>query len=92
MTNLRKEARGRPCQVRVPGICKGDPATVVLAHLNGGGGAMKHHDLHGAWACYECHQWLDVEYTKTASRDERDLNHLQGVIRTQQILIKEGKL
>ena len=32
MANLRKEARGRECQVRLPGICNGNPETVVLAH------------------------------------------------------------
>jgi len=32
MTNLRKEARGRNCQVRLPGICNGNPETTVLAH------------------------------------------------------------
>ena len=30
--NLRKLAKGRDCQVRLPGICNGNPETVVLAH------------------------------------------------------------
>ncbi len=25
MANLRKEARGRDCQVRIPGVCNGNP-------------------------------------------------------------------
>ena len=29
--NLRALARGRECQVRIPGICNRDPATTVLA-------------------------------------------------------------
>ncbi|MGV3346389.1 nuclease domain-containing protein, partial [Enterobacteriaceae bacterium LUAb1] len=33
MANLRKEAKGRECQVRIPGICNGNSETVVLAHL-----------------------------------------------------------
>lgn len=31
MANLRKEAKGRECQVRLPGICNGNNETVVLA-------------------------------------------------------------
>ena len=31
--NYRKEARGRDCQIRIPGVCSGDPSTVVLCHL-----------------------------------------------------------
>ena len=29
--NLRKQARNRPCQVRIPGICDGGGETTVLA-------------------------------------------------------------
>ncbi|WP_435653218.1 nuclease domain-containing protein, partial [Proteus mirabilis] len=32
MANLRKEARGRECQIRMPGVCNGNSETVVLAH------------------------------------------------------------
>ncbi|MFO5541033.1 nuclease domain-containing protein, partial [Klebsiella pneumoniae] len=32
MANLRKEARGRECTVRIPGHCNGNPETSVLAH------------------------------------------------------------
>ena len=27
MADLRKAARGRECQVRIPGVCKGNPET-----------------------------------------------------------------
>ena len=30
--SLRKLARGRPCQVRIPGVCDGGGETTVLAH------------------------------------------------------------
>ena len=33
MANLRKLARGRDCQVRIPNICNYNPDTVVLAHI-----------------------------------------------------------
>ncbi|HFR8650170.1 TPA: nuclease domain-containing protein [Escherichia coli] len=33
MADLRKAARGRECQVRIPGVCNGNPDTSVLAHI-----------------------------------------------------------
>ena len=33
MADLRKAARGRECQVRIPGVCNGNPETSVLAHI-----------------------------------------------------------
>lgn len=91
MTPIRSSAKGQPCQVRVPGICNGDPSTTVLAHLNGGGIGAKHHDIHGAFACSDCHSWLDGGYVQErAGRGTRDLYHLQAVIRTQCILIEQG--
>lgn len=92
MSRLRKLARGQACMVRIPGVCNGNDETTVLAHLNGGGMGMKRHDLHGAWACSDCHSWLDAGYAKNHSRDERDLEHLRGVIRTQEALAAMGEL
>lgn len=51
MANLRKEAKGRECQIRLPGICNHNPATTVLAHyrLSGTCGmGMKPNNLQGA--------------------------------------------
>jgi len=89
-TPIRQSAEGKPCQVRVPFVCNGDWSTTVLAHLNGAGMAMKAHDHEGAYACSACHSWLDGGYAKTHTRAERDLWHLEGVIRTQRLLIEEG--
>lgn len=33
MANLCKAARGRECQVRIPGVCNGKSETSVLAHI-----------------------------------------------------------
>jgi len=59
MSKLRKSARGRECQVRIPGYCNHDNDTVILAHKNGGGMGMKSPDLHGAFCCSSCHDILD---------------------------------
>ena len=92
-----RSARGKECQIRIPGVCNGNPDTVVLAHLNGAGMGMKHANIHGAYACSACHDAVDgrletVKYQKIYSQNEKKLMHLEGVIRTQQIMIKEGVL
>lgn len=90
-SKIRQSAEGQQCQVRVPGICNGDPTTVVLAHLNGAGAGTKAHDIHGAFSCSACHSWLDGGFAQAGhNRDTRDLWHLQGVIRTQYILLEKG--
>jgi len=89
-----RSAKGKECQVRVPGICTPAPEnnTTVLAHLNGGGASMKNSNIHGAYCCAECHTWLDGGYVKTSDRVTRDLYHLEAVIRTQIIMIDDGIL
>ena len=89
-----RSARGKACTVRIPGVCRIVPEnnTTVLAHLNGAGMAKKHHNIHAAYCCYECHAFLDGGYIGKFSRAERDLYHLDGVIRTQIIMIEEGIL
>ncbi|HCB7200209.1 TPA: DUF1364 family protein [Escherichia coli] len=69
MANLRKEARGRECQVRIYGVCNGNPETTVLAH----------------------YREIDRRTHNLDNKDAR-LYHLEGVIRTQAILLKEGKI
>ena len=72
-------------------VCSHDSDTVVLAHLNGGGMGMKASDLsEAAWACANCHRWLDFDYAKDHTREQRDLYHLEAVIRTISILEREG--
>ncbi|WP_085438342.1 DUF1364 domain-containing protein [Escherichia coli] len=92
--NLRKEARGRECQVRIYGVCNGNPETTVLAHYRMAGicgTGMKPDDLIGAWACSACHDEIDRRTHNLDNKDAR-LYHLEGVIRTQAILLKEGKI
>ena len=95
-TKLTKAARGRDCQVRVPGVCNGDPETTVLAHfrLNGTrcGTGLKPHDLQAAWACSACHDAVDARSRTEFSREELRVMHMEGVVRTIDILISEGKV
>ncbi len=90
VSKLRKSAKGRDCQIRIPGVCNNNPDTVVLAHLNGGGMGTKHADIHGAYACSRCHAVVDGEKHKNWSRDILKLFHLEGIIRTQIIMLDDG--
>ena len=95
VVNRRKEARGRECQVRIPGVCNGNPETVVGAHyrvagLSGFG--IKSDDLFIAWACSDCHDAIDRRRHTDLEREWVRLLHAEGVFRTQEILHREGKL
>ncbi len=95
MSKLRKAARGRPCMVRVPGYCNGNPETVVLAHYrmagqNGTG--IKPADVLGAWACSSCHDIADFRTRVPASKDTIRLWRAEGVMRTLAQLEKEGQV
>ncbi|WP_440493453.1 DUF1364 domain-containing protein [Serratia sarumanii] len=95
MANLRKEARGRDCQIRIPGVCNFNPETTVLAHYRLAGtcgGGMKPDDEQGAWACNSCHDAIDARTKTEYDRETLRLYHAEGVFRTQTILRKEGKL
>lgn len=90
-SKLTKAARGRDCQVRIPGLCNGDPATTVLAHYRMAGTCgvgIKPNDLQGAWACSACHDACDGR-SRAISRADARQHHAEGVMRTQAILIRE---
>lgn len=96
MANLRKLARGRECQVRLP-CCNGNPETVVLGHvrmIGVSGMGLKAPDQLGAWTCSACHQAADsLQYNgERYEREFVELAFLRGVIRTQYALIREGVL
>jgi len=76
--------------VRIPYFCSHDPATVVLAHLGGAGMGIKSPDIHGAFACSDCHDILDGRKPSGYTKEQLRLMHLDGVIRTQEIWLKEG--
>lgn len=91
-SKLTKAARSRECQVRIPGVCNGNPETTVLAHYRMSGTCgvgMKPNDLQGAWACSACHDACDGR-SQLVGRVEARQHHAEGVMRTQAILISEG--
>lgn len=56
-------ADGRPCLLRIPGVCSGDAATTVACHSNlgihGKAKGRKADDQYSVWGCACCHRWLD---------------------------------
>ena len=88
---IREAARGRECQVRLPGICNRNPETVVLAHVRLHAGAgCKASDLLGAFCCAACHDEADRRTRHIASLDVVKAAFYEGVFRTQQILLDEN--
>jgi hypothetical protein len=95
VSKLRDAARGQECQIRLPGICNFNPETTVLAHyrLSGTCGVgMKPLDLIGSWACSDCHDLIDGRRSSAFSREQLDLMHLEGMVRTISALHKRGLL
>jgi len=98
--NLRKQAKGRQCQIRIPGVCNGNNETVVLCHLNnkrlfGVGTGQKVPDIFGAWGCSACHNWCDGRTSSPLCREnviEAQKLHYEGCLRTMNILLKENKI
>lgn len=94
MSKITKSAKGRNCTVRVIGICNHNAETTVYAHISGvrfgHGMAQKVNDIFGAYCCSSCHDAIDGRTTTQYSRTALKLMHLEGVIETQAILIKEG--
>jgi hypothetical protein len=90
MSKLRKLAEGKACQIRLVGICNGNPETTVLAHfrmLGIRGGKSKVPDWLGSWACSDCHKWVD-----THKDNYTQLSFAHGVFRTQAALAELGHL
>jgi hypothetical protein len=88
MSKLRKSAKNQRCQIRIPDVCRDETETVCLCHLNGAGWGMKSLDIHGAYGCLRCHSVVDGG-PSVFPKDLIKLWFLEGVIRTQEIMVKE---
>ena len=78
--------------VRTP-LCNYNTETTVLAHWRDSstGIGQKENDLTGSWCCSACHDVLDGR-NKVNSYDYEQVRtwHLEGIIRTQQELLRAG--
>jgi len=97
MINLRREAKDRDCTVMIPDVCNRNPETTILAHPNNKrlfmcGMGMKPPDEFGAYCCSACHDVVDGRQVTGWTDNQVLVWFYEGVFRTQQILMKEGKL
>lgn len=94
MSKITKSARGEECDVRLLGICNGDPETTVYAHLpdGSGTGAMgsKSSDLCGVYACSSCHDEIDGRTDINVGDPEVLLDAHEGHMRTLRKLHDKG--
>ncbi|WMT88235.1 DUF1364 domain-containing protein [Pelagibacterium sp. 26DY04] len=85
---ILRHAKGQPCQLRLPGICNGNPETTVWCHLNGHGKGMglKTHDVLGFFGCSNCH----AAYDQGKGRAELIPSVLDAVCASWVVLIRDG--
>lgn len=94
--SIRDSARGEQCQVRLPGICTGDPETTIWSHARWGaagkGGATKALDIAGAYACTACDAAYDGQRKPPPgyTRDDVDRDWCMGHFRSLVILAQKG--
>lgn len=87
---LRESANGRPCSLRLEGMCNHDPETTVLAHLPCGhkGTGMKGPDMIAVFACAACHAYIDgPRRWEVSARD-----YLRALAETQMYWVERGLL
>lgn len=87
--DLRREAIGRECQIRLPG-CQTEPC--CLAHwrqMGISGAGLKCPDQIGAWSCGPCHTKVDTE---ERGNIEVQLDFARAIFATQAKLIDEEKI
>lgn len=89
---ILKAARGEQCTMQTP-ACNEDPETTIAAHSNwqmhGKGAGQKADDLFVAFACSNCHHWLD---TSGAPQQDRLWYWARGHARTLRRLIELGHI
>lgn len=92
---ITSAARGQRCTVGILGVCNGDPATTVAAHLpdESHGMALKAHDLFVVFACSACHDAIDGRRSWPRHEgDRRDWYLLRALKRTLLALYIAGVL
>lgn len=98
MPKVLAAARGEACTMRIPGVCNGDPSTVVAAHGHRHAGmGQKPDDIFVAFACSACHDEYDGRtcYLPSASDPmwmDKEIYWRQGHEMTLLRLLRKGVL
>ena len=94
MSRITESARGEECLVRIPGVCRYDPAYTIWSHCRQGaagkGRGKKAVDLAGAYACTSCDAVYDGQMPRpkgmTKEQVEADwaMGHFRSLVRLQE--------
>lgn len=90
--DLRKYARGKDCDIRIAGRCRGQPEYSVWCHVRMigiTGMGLKAPDVLGCVGCDICHGIVDGQIKDMYGPGERRLFLLEGVMRRQAKLVEE---
>ena len=89
---LTSFAKGKPCTIRIPGVCESRRNTTVACHLNSNykGTGNKSPDLLTVIGCSKCHAWIDREYAGKVSKAQRDSEVLRAFKETLMEYVKAG--
>ena len=96
MSKITDSARGQLCQIRIPGVCNWDAATVVWCHANGSAAGkglwMKSLDLLGAYGCSSCHDLYDRRRPTPPGMTRADVEvcFWEGHARSVVLLVEKG--
>ena len=93
--NLRKFARNQECQIRIFGVCNGNPETTVWAHFSlcgVSGMGLKSPDICGALACSSCHDVIDGRAKSDLTRVQIESHMLHGLVRSLKIVNEHYEL
>ena len=94
MSKITQSANQEDCQVRIPGVCTHDPATVIWSHARWGaagrGKAIKALDEAGAYCCTACDAVYDGQIKTIYTRDQIDADWCMGHFRSLVILKQKG--
>jgi len=88
LTAIQKSAKGENCTLRIPGVCTGDQATVVLCHAPYPGrfGSRKH-NWWAAYGCSACHDHIDH---RDGYHPLTEFDWMPAIHETQTKLIEKG--
>jgi hypothetical protein len=88
--SILASAQGELCTINSE-HCNHNPETTVCAHANwpehGKGMGRKAHDIFVAYACSDCHAWLD---SSQATREEKRDAWMRGHAITLMLLVRKG--
>ena len=92
LTPIQKFAKGKPCSLRIPGVCRTTPENedVVLCHAPfPGRGGMRKDDWWGAPGCMRCHDFVDGRTLSAYGMTDTSREHWYPAIHEWQALLIE---